>query len=66
MRKVGDHATNTVSAMRYGRMKGNKYVIDEGLKYAYDECGNISEVWENGELSGQVVRGTLTGEKSAK
>lgn len=45
-RKTGDHATKQVSSIRYG-LGGN---ISEGLKYKYDSCGNISEVYENGSF----------------
>jgi RHS repeat-associated protein len=46
-RKVGDHGTNQVSSVRYG-VNGS---IKDGIKYKYDKCGNISEVYENGALS---------------
>lgn len=37
--------------MRFGEVRDGKYVIADNLKYKYDACGNISEVWENGKLS---------------
>jgi RHS repeat-associated protein len=46
-RKVGAHGTNQVSSIRYG-VNGN---VSESLKYAYDNMGNIAEVWENGLLA---------------
>ena len=50
-RKVGDHATQMPSTIRYGDKAGGIYGIRDSLKYAYDEMGNISKVYENGELS---------------
>ena len=49
-RKVGDHTTGMVTSIRYGEVKNGQYVIGGGLNYKYDVCGNISEIWENGEL----------------
>ncbi|MCI8596730.1 MAG: RHS repeat-associated core domain-containing protein [Clostridia bacterium] len=49
-RKAGDHATNVPSAMRFGEMRNGQYVMLDNLKYAYDACGNISEIRENGTL----------------
>ena len=37
-RKVGDHATNVPSAMRFGEMRNGQYVMLDNLKYAYDSC----------------------------
>ena len=50
-RKVGDHATQMPSTIRYGDKAGGTYGIRDSLKYAYDEMGNIAKVYENGELS---------------
>ena len=50
-RKVGDHATQMPSTIRYGDNTGGEYGIRDCLKYAYDEMGNIAKVYENGELS---------------
>ena len=50
-RKVGDHATQMPSTIRYGDNTGGTYGIRDCLKYAYDEMGNIAKVYENGELS---------------
>ncbi|WP_418976837.1 hypothetical protein, partial [Alistipes finegoldii] len=47
-RKVGDHATNQISTIRYGDNKDSKFVIGDSLKYAYDEMGNITKIYENG------------------
>ena len=49
-RKVGDHATQMPSTIRYGDNTGGEYGIRDCLKYAYDEMGNIAKVYENGEL----------------
>ncbi len=59
-RKVGDHATNMPSAMRFGNhiaTAGGKtqFVQLDNLKYKYDNCGNISEVWENGKLAAKYT-----------
>jgi len=48
---VGDHATNMPSSVRYGRKQGDKFLIVEGAKYAYDKVGNIEKIFENGELT---------------
>lgn len=50
-RKVGDHAMQMPSTIRYGDKAGGTYGIRDSLKYAYDEMGNIAKVYENGELS---------------
>ena len=50
-RKVGDHATNMPSSVRYGRKQGDEFVIMEGAKYTYDKVGNIEKIFENGELT---------------
>ena len=50
-RKVGDHATQMPSTIRYGDKVGGAYGIRDSLKYVYDEMGNIAKVYENGELS---------------
>ena len=49
-RKVGDHATNMPSTIRYGESKNGKYLVRDSIKYAYDVMGNISTVYQNGEL----------------
>lgn len=48
-RKVGDHATNQISTIRYGEVKNNKLIIRDSVRYAYDSMGNITKVYENGE-----------------
>lgn len=35
----------------YGMLQSGKYVIGDNLKYKYDSCGNIAEIFENGSLS---------------
>ncbi len=54
-RKVGDHGTNMPSALYYGTLKNNKYVISDNLKYKYDKIGNIAEVYENGVLAAKYT-----------
>ena len=49
-RKVGDHATNMPASVYFGAYKAGRYALNEHLKYAYDEMGNIVSVKENGEL----------------
>lgn len=46
-RKIGDHATNMPAAIWFGSGKQ----IKDSIKYRYDKCGNITEVYENGHLS---------------
>ncbi|MCL2145261.1 MAG: RHS repeat-associated core domain-containing protein [Endomicrobia bacterium] len=50
-RKVGDHATDMVSSIRYGEVKNGRYSIGSGLDYKYDGRGNITEIWKNGKLA---------------
>ena len=50
-RKVGDHATQMPSTIRYGDKTGGRYGIRDSIKYAYDEEGNIAKIYENGSLS---------------
>ena len=50
-RKVGDHATNMPSAVYFGSVENNKYVIRDNLKYEYDGCGNIVKIFSNGALA---------------
>ena len=50
-RKVGDHATTVPSAMRFGGVRDGQYVMLDNLKYTYDNCGNVTEVCENGSLA---------------
>ncbi|MCL1972473.1 MAG: hypothetical protein FWG57_05740 [Endomicrobia bacterium] len=49
--KVGDHTTDMISSIRYGDIKNGQYVIGVGLDYKYDVRGNISEIWEDGDLA---------------
>ena len=49
-RKVGDHATNMPSTIRYGHVVNNQFVLRDSIKYAYDNMGNITEIYENGKL----------------
>ena len=49
-RKIGDHATNQISTIRYGNKAGAEYVIGDSLKYTYDNMGNIEKICENGKL----------------
>ena len=48
-RKVGDHATNQISTIRYGARKGETLILRDSVRYAYDGMGNITKVYENGE-----------------
>ena len=48
-RKVGDHATNQISTIRYGARKGKTLILRDSVRYAYDGMGNITKVYENGE-----------------
>jgi len=50
-RKVGDHGTNQVSAVRYGTRKDGKLQLSEGIKYAYDKNGNIEKIYGKGGLT---------------
>lgn len=54
-RKVGDHATNTPSAVWYAH--GTE--IKDNVKYKYDSCGNIIEITENGALSARYEYDSL-------
>ncbi len=63
-RKVGDHATNMPSAMRFGNHVATaedktQFVQLDNLKYVYDNCGNISETWENGKLAAKYTYDSL-------
>ncbi len=49
-RKVGDHATNMPASIYFGATVNGKYVMNEHMKYAYDEMGNIAKVYENGDM----------------
>ena len=53
--KVGDHATNMPSAVWYA----NGNVIRDNVKYKYDDCGNITEISENGKLSARYKYDSL-------
>ena len=44
--KSGDHATEMVTAIRYGI--GDS--LSDSIKYVYDKAGNISEIYENGKF----------------
>ena len=48
-RKVGDHATNQISTIRYGEKKGDGLMLRDSVRYAYDKMGNIAKVYENGD-----------------
>ena len=50
-RKVGDHTSDMVSSISYGEFRNGKYSISEGIRYKYDESGNITEKWENGKFA---------------
>ena len=50
-RKVGDHATNMPSTVFFA----SGSTIKENIKYKYDKCGNISEIYENGELKARYT-----------
>ncbi len=50
-RKAGDYATNMPSAVYYGGIEKDKYVISENTKYEYDKNGNIVKIYENGALT---------------
>ena len=54
-RKVGDHATHVPASIYFGAVKNGNYVLNEHLKYAYDEMGNISKVYENGDIVAQYA-----------
>ena len=48
--KQGDHATTLPLTISYGRKINDNFVIKENIKYKYDNMGNITKVYENGEL----------------
>lgn len=48
--KQGDHATALPLTISYGRKIGEDFVVKENIKYKYDNMGNITKVYENGEL----------------
>ena len=50
-RKVGDHATNMPTTIRFGNKFGDKFALVDSLRYAYNKMGNIEKVYENGELA---------------
>ncbi len=54
-RKVGDHATHMPASIYFGAVKNGNYILNEHLKYAYDEMGNISKVYENGDIVAQYA-----------
>ena len=45
--KIGDHATNRVNSIAY--LKNG--VSDGKINYTYDKMGNVSKIYENGELA---------------
>ena len=67
--KVGDHATNMPSTIRFGnrfasviasseatrQSQPKEFVLLDSLKYKYDSCGNITEIWENGKLAAKYT-----------
>lgn len=50
-RKVGDHTSDMVSSINYGELHNGKFSISEGVRYKYDNSGNIIERWEKGEFT---------------
>ena len=48
--KQGDHATVLPLTVSYGRKTSNGFAIKENVKYKYDSMGNITNVYENGQL----------------
>ncbi|MBO5412494.1 MAG: hypothetical protein J6A38_05400, partial [Clostridia bacterium] len=46
-RKHGDHTTDMPSAVYFGAKTAGMYALNEHVKYAYDERGNIQKVFEN-------------------
>ena len=49
--KQGDHATVLPLTISYGRKTANgNFAIKENVKYKYDSMGNITNVYENGQL----------------
>ena len=54
-RKAGDHATHMPASIYFGAVKNGNYILNEHLKYAYDEMGNISKVYENGDIVAQYA-----------
>ena len=50
-RKVGDHTSDMISSISYGEFHNGKYSISEGIRYKYDNSGNIIERWENGKFA---------------
>lgn len=54
-RKVGDHTTHMPASIYFGSVKNDNFVLSEHLKYAYDEMGNISKVYENGDIVAQYA-----------
>ena len=58
-RKHGDHATDMPSAVYFGAKTAGMYALNEHVKYAYDERGNIQKVFENGVLVARYEYDTL-------
>ena len=54
-RKIGDHATTMPSTVRYGDKSSGSYALRDSVKYTYDEMGNISKVYENGDLTARYT-----------
>ena len=52
---MGDHATNMPSTIRFGNTLSSEFVLLDSLKYKYDSCGNITEIWENGKLAAKYT-----------
>ena len=38
------------ASVYFGGMKAEKYALNEHIKYAYDQMGNITKIYENGTL----------------
>ncbi len=49
-RRDGESASVNVSGVRFGNVVDGKFVSSEGVKYVYDENGNISATYINGVL----------------
>ena len=65
--KSGDHATGLISSIRYAHGANGK--MDCTLQYQYDKAGNISAVYENGNLLSSYeydALGRLTRENAAQ
>ena len=58
-RKIGDRATDMPSAVYFGSKETGMYALNEHVKYAYDEKGNIQKIFENGEMTVRYGYDTL-------